>query len=151
METKNVAPKQIISGTLTTTMNKIQNDCNPVIERMMAEAESKNLPAVGPLEFIYTGASEDRDKAFHLEIALPVQANPGTTLTGFEIKETPDFKCAAHTYKGKMENIDSAYHEVFGKIEENALKPNDVIREVYENWVSFSSEENIVEIQIGIN
>lgn len=151
METKNVEAKQVLAGSLKTTLNKLQADCDPVIERLMIEAESMKIAAIGPLEFIYTGATEDKDKEFHLEIAMPVNVKSGVTLPEFEIKVTPVFKCASHTYKGKMENIGGAYHQVFDDLQSKSLRPTEEIREVYENWVSFSSEENIVEIQIGIN
>lgn len=151
MTSKNVAPKKVFFGSLKTTLNKIQTDTNPIIEALYGDVEKYKIQPAGPLEFIYHGATDDMDKEFDLEIALPVATVTKPEWSQFDFKETNDFKCVSEEYKGSMENIYGAYEKLFGEINADGMNSNDEVREVYQNWVSFSSEENIVEIQIGIN
>lgn len=151
MNTKNVSPKLVFSGSLKTTINKLKSDTEPIIEALYKDVEKFGIQPAGPLEFIYRGASEDDNKEFDLEIALPVTNNPKPEWTQFDFKETSQLKCISNEYKGGMEQIAKAYTNIFEEIVKNGIQPTDEIREVYQNWVDFSSDENIVEIQIGIN
>ena len=151
METKFIEPKTVVAGSFETTLNKMNAEVNPFIEKLMTALESAGLKPSGPMEFIYKGATSDMDKKFLLEIAQPVigDAQPNG-LSGFKLKETPAFTCAEQRYKGKMEGIMDAYKALFGEIANEGLKPNEEVREVYQNWVSLSSDQNIVDIQVGI-
>lgn len=151
MTTKNIQPKKVFYGSLKTTLNKIQTDCEPVVNSIYADVEKYGIQPTGPMEFIYHGATGDMDKEFDLEIALPVAKIEKPEWSQFDFKETNDFKCVSEEYKGSMENIYGTYEKLFGQIDSDGMKSTEEVREVYQNWVSFSSDENIVEIQIGIN
>jgi len=151
METKFIEPKKVVAGSFETTLNKMNDAVNPFIENLMTALESAGLKPSGPMEFIYKGATSDMDKTFLLEIAQPVEgdADPNN-LSGFKLKDTPAFTCVQHRYKRKMDGIMNAYDQVFANISKESLAPTDEVREVYQNWVSLSSDQNIVDIQVGI-
>ncbi len=151
MKTKNIEPKKVFFGSLKTTLNKIVDDTNPVIEALYADVEKYGIQPAGPLEFIYHGATGDMDKEFDLEIALPVAQEIKPEWSQFSFKNTNEFKCVSEEYKGSLEHIYGTYERIFGELDKGSMKSTDEVREVYQNWVSFSSDENIVEIQIGIN
>jgi effector-binding domain-containing protein len=151
METKFIEPKKVVAGSFETTLNKMNAEVNPFIENLMTALEQAGLKPSGPMEFIYKGASSDMDKTFLLEIAQPVSGDADPkNLSGFKLKETPAFTCVQHRYKGKMDGIMNAYDQLFANISKESLAPTDEVREVYQNWVSLSSDQNIVDIQVGI-
>lgn len=151
METKQIQPKKMIVARTRTSHNKIMQDSDPLIQSMMAEIEKNGIAPAGPMEFIYYGATDDMNHEYTLEIALPLAQNADTTNTTFEIKDSQEFKCISHIHKGSLENIAGVYDELYQEIGKQDIHPTDQIREVYQNWVDFSSEENITEIQVGIN
>jgi len=151
METKFIEPKTVVAGSFETTLNKMNAEVNPFIEKLMTALEESGLKPSGPMEFIYKGASSDVNKSFELEIVQPVTGKANTDkLSEFSIKDTSEFACVTHTYQGKIDNIMNAYHKLYENIDKEGVVPTDVVREVYRNWVSLSSDQNIVEIQIGI-
>ena len=151
METKTIQPKKVMYGSMKTTMNKIKDESEPVINALMADVEKHGVTPVGPLEFIYFGATGDMDKEFTLEIALPVAPDSSAQGSSFGIKDTNTLKCISHEHNGSMEDIYQVYEDLFKHIDGDTMKSTDEVREVYTKWVDFSSDENIVEIQIGVN
>ena len=152
LETKQIEPKKVVSGSFKTTLKTMNDAVNPFIERLMTDLESAGFKPSGPMEFIYKGATSDVDKTFVLEIAQPVSGESESgNLSQFELREIPKLTCVSYFYKGKMDKIMDAYNDLFGEMAKEGLKPTDEVREVYQNWVSLSSDQNIVEIQIGID
>lgn len=151
METKNLAPKKVLVAKTTTNLKNISKHTEPIVHAMMAESEKAGITAIGPMEYIYFGASEDMDKEFQLEIALPVSDDSTTDNPQFEIKETNPLKYVAAKHVGSIDTIMKTYDELFGQIMAGGLQPTEEIREVYEKWIDLSSKENITEIQVGIN
>jgi len=151
METKFIEPKKVVAGSFETTLNTMNEEVNPFIEKLMTTLESAGLKPSAPMEFIYKGATDDMDKKFLLEIVQPVSGDADPkNLSGLKLKETPAFTCVQHRYKGKMDGIMNAYDQLFANISKESLAPTDEVREVYQNWVSLSSDQNIVDIQVGI-
>lgn len=151
MEQKAVQPKKVLVASTKTTLNKITKESIPLVDTLMADVQRWGITPDGPLEFIYYGATGDMDKEFDLEIALPVVVNQALEATQFPVKETNEIKCMTHIHKGSLETIMTTYDELFKELEWNKIQPTNEIRGVYLNWVDFSSDENITEIQIGIN
>lgn len=151
METKHIESKLSVAGSFRTNLAKMNQEVNPFIERLMRELESAGLKPSGPMEFIYTGASSDINKEFNLEIAQPVSGNAKLgMLKEFELKHIPEFTCLTETFKGRMDQIFDTYTHLYEKIGKKNINTTDIVREVYQNWVSLSSDQNIVEIQVGI-
>ena len=151
METKLIEPKKVVAGSFQTTLNKMNEEVNPFIEKLMTALEQAGLKPSGPMEFIYKGATSDMDKSFLLEIAQPVTGDSKIgSISEFKLKETSAFTCVEHRYKGKMGGIMKTYEQLFASISKESIAPTDEVREVYQNWVSLSSDQNIVDIQIGI-
>ncbi len=151
MEQKAIQPKNVLVASTKTTLNKIVKESEPLVNSLMSDVQQNGITPNGPLEFIYYGATGDMDKEFDLEIALPVVENDTLKATQFQIKQTNHITCMTHIHKGSIENIVQTYDELFKELQWNKIQPTSEIREVYLNWVDFSSDENITEIQIGIN
>lgn len=153
MEKKNIQPKKVIASSLKTTLKNISQDTDPILQQLMSQIEQLGIKTTGPLEFIYKGVTQDMEKEFDLEIVQPVDMVDAIELKSFTLKETPIFKAMTHTYVGSMDDhkMFAIYGQIFEELGKQNIQPTDMVREVYENWVSISSDENIVEIQIGIN
>ena len=151
METKNIKAKTVISTSLKTSLKNMSKDCEPVLGQLMMAIEKSTLKTAGPIEFIYMDVSEDVEEVFNLEIVQPIDSSETTSLEGFETKEISEFKCVSHIHKGSFEHIYAVYEKLFSELNWDGQKNTNQVREVYEKWESISSEQNIVEIQIGIN
>lgn len=151
MKTRIIEPKKVLVVSTKTTLKNIAKDTYPLCEALMEDVKKFGITPAGPLEFIYFGASGDMEKEFELEIALPV--SPDTTAQGsrYKIKDTKPFKCATYIHKGGVDKLFAVYEELFKELDWDKMKSTEEVREVYQNWVSPESEENITEIQIGIN
>lgn len=150
MQTKHISPKKYFCFMGQTTLNKISAFASPEIDPLMEEAHKLGLEPSGPLEFIYFDATDDKDKPFTLWIALPVKNEIPVSNSKYSFKTTDDFKCFSHIHKGDISQVYQVYDKIFAELFSKGVKPTNQIREVYENWESVVSPENITEIQIGI-
>lgn len=150
METKVVQPKIFLYSEGKTTLKQIHEYANEAVEALMKESAAAGLEAAGPLEFIYFGATADEEKEFTLQIALPVKEEKPVN-GEFRIKRSNPFKCLSYVYKGDVSEIGCAYESLFQEIAAKQLQPDDEIREVYMQWEHLTSENNLTEIQVGIN
>lgn len=119
-------------------MAKIQN-----------EIKELDLEVTGPAEFIYFGIEDRPDKKFDLLACMPIyarKAGPGH----LEYYQSPAFSYVSSDYKGSMNTIGKAWREFVEHVKQDGLTVTDQCREKYNHWISFDSNENITELQIGI-
>ena len=150
METKNIPTKKVFFAKLKTTLKNIQKDSNPVVHALMEDVQKYEIQPAGPLEYLYFGATEDMDKEFDLEIALPVVKEAKPEWSQFSFKDLEEFKCATHLFKGSMDKMYGAYETAFAGLGKASLQPTDQVREVYQKWEGYTSNENVIEIQLGV-
>ena len=151
METKNIAPKKVLVATTKTTHSTMSKDIEGIMTDIMGNIEKGTIKPAGPMEFIYFGATEDMNKEYKLEIAVPVAEETQASGSNYEVKETSPLKCVTTVHKGSMENVMATYDQLFADLMKDGLQPTDEVREVYHKWIDLSSDENITEIQVGIN
>jgi predicted transcriptional regulator YdeE len=149
LSTKEVAPKILFYSEGTTTLKKINEYVNPVVEALLEEVKQSGLEPVGPMEFIYLNVNGDPDNLFTLQIALPVKEQKLVS-NGFLFRQTEAFKCVSHDYKGDVTQMHPVYDRLFQQMYASELKHNHEVREVYKQWEHPASPNNITEIQIGI-
>jgi hypothetical protein len=113
------------------------------------DAASKGVGIVGPTEFIYLNVTKDPNKPFQLIIAIPVKERKPPA-SDFFFLETMPYECVSIDYKGSMINIGTAWEEFVKQVMNQGYRFSNQGREVYKEWISFESEENITELQIGI-
>lgn len=150
METKVVNAKTFLYFEGKTTLGKIMDYANPVVYRFYDEIKKAGVEPTGPLEFIYYGATDDPEKEFTLQVAMPVKDEKPVS-NGFRFKKAEDFKCISYDYKGNVSNMYPVYENLYQQLFAADLKPNDEVREVYRHWENPESDNNITEIQIGVN
>ena len=151
MEIKEVKSVQAITDTFKTTLKKMMGFSVDYTEKVAEEAGKHDLLSHQPMQFLYHNCTEDMEKEFDLEIAVLV--NPDKPYKGdYQVKELGNFKCASFRYKGSIDKIGvNGYEKFLPQVIASGNIPNSNFREVYHQWESPESENNIVEIQIGIN
>lgn len=132
-----------------TTLNDIQSYANAQIPGLMQSIGKEQSQVVGPMEFIYFGATNDMNNIFTLQIAMPV-AEKKTVAAPYEIRETSPFVCESFIYEGSLVDIGPAYDNAFAQIGAKQLIPTGEIREIYHHYKDYTSAENRTEIQIGV-
>lgn len=150
METKVVDAKTFLYHEGKTTLNRIMDYANPVVYNVYEEVKKAGLEATGPLEFIYLGAGPDPDKEFTLRVAMPVKEEKQVS-EGYGFLKTDTFKCVSYLYKGDVNKMAPVYEGLYLELNNTPLKPANEIREVYCHWEHPESENNLTEIQIGVN
>ncbi|MBO9699506.1 MAG: GyrI-like domain-containing protein [Sporocytophaga sp.] len=151
METKLIPSKNYLCYTTQTTLNKLQEFADKAVDGVYEAVAKGGLKASGPMEFIYLNCSNDRDKEFTLEIALPIENSTNFNSENHRIKKFEDFKCLSHTHNGDLLNLPGIYQRLFEEVFKNGIKPTNQIREIYKSFSGMESNDNITEIQIGIN
>ena len=150
MEKKIVPSKNYFTVVTTTTLNKIQEVAARETDKLIAGINELKLEPVGPMEFIYFDCTEDREKEFTLEIALPVKETNAQLPKEFSFKKHPDFQCVSYVHKGELTNLYDVYDKLFTDMWNNSLRPTNQVREVYVNYRDVFSADNVTEIQIGL-
>lgn len=122
----------------------------PVAHELYAEACKHALRVTGPVHWHYFGFDGDPDKAFTLEIALPVAQILEEYDGKFHFKRTDNFRCVSLIHEGPWTEIPKSYARAFDFINANKMTPLASNRELYINVDFTSTEANTTEIQIGV-
>ncbi|WP_293935132.1 GyrI-like domain-containing protein [Iodobacter sp.] len=120
-----------------------------VISSLCEETATLGLEITGPLEFIYFGVDGNPKTKFDLIIAVPVN-KIGEPSSQFEYYESEPFNCSDTNYQGGMSGMPKAWGGFVESIFNLGLIPTIQCREVYKHWVDDESNENITELQMGI-
>ncbi|HTF82322.1 MAG TPA: GyrI-like domain-containing protein [Cytophagales bacterium] len=150
MEQKLEKPKNFFYHEGRTTLKEIGSYSDVKIPRLLENVAKQGIKVNGPMEFIYIGATGDENQEFLLQIALPIEEDL-SALAPYKIRKSSEFKCLSLELKGSLEALHPTYDKAFAYIQQNRMIPSGEIREVYHVYKDFTSDENITEIQIGIN
>ncbi len=149
MEVNHVPARVYYCAEKTLTPSEIPDFAGKALEMLCRDAESRDLDVSGPPEFFYFTCTDDNLIPLHLIVAVPVLEG-GSSRGGFFFMESMPFDCVSVLYKGSMSTIGIAWEDLV----QQALKMGYLLsnqgREVYREWVSFESEDNVTELQMGI-
>lgn len=139
-------------ASFTTTLDEMER-VGPELEELFKTIREADIDLFaeqsGYVTFVYKGVQADRSKPFQLSIGITVPR--GTQAVGkYEVKDLPDFKCAAAAYNGPLSSLPAAYQKHYGDLMAAGHMPTDEVREVYLYWEGFDSANNVVWIQAGI-
>jgi len=151
LEKKTVPSSLYIAASKTLTLPQVAEYAAATVEELYKEAQKFNLEVSGPCEFIYTNCTGEMDKEFELKIVIPI-VEKGEKLDTFDYYESESYECISKDYTGSMDGIGGAWESLMKEVESNniALSSQNHCREIYKNWLSFESPENITELQSQI-
>jgi effector-binding domain-containing protein len=147
---KEVKPISFLFFRTETKVNELGNFL-PVAKDLFREAVENGLSITGHVHWHYVGFQGDENKAFTLEIAIPVGEVLQDYDGDFHFKRTELFRCVSLIHEGSWSMIPESYGRLKQFITEKKLKPLAVNREIYVNADFNNPEANITEIQIGID
>ena len=149
MTIKTHPPVTILYSEYQTTLKDLKQFTGEEVKKLYAEAVSKNAFIAGPGYWIYKGADGNPDTVFTLEIAVPVQGL--TKPSGnFKLKELPAFKAAVQIHEGSWERLAETYGQMIQQLNGKKMALNNECRELYINVDFQQPENNITEVQVGI-
>ena len=118
----------------------------PAVEKAIADA---HVHPVGPLVFIYHGASE-ANVEFDLDIGFPISEKV-TPPAEFKVRDVAEYPCTSVVYSGPMSRISTAYEKLMPAAHAASQKPSDESREMILYFEGVESPNNVVHISVGKN
>ena len=149
MQAKQVPAKLYYCAAKELTMSEIPEFAEQSLEWLYKSAESLQVLQGEPPEFLYFNASEDPEKPMHMVIGIPAR-NPCPPEGDFFFMETLPFECISVDYKGVMSGIGQAWVDLVGQVLGEGYLLSNQGREIYREWISPDSEDNVTELQIGV-
>ena len=133
---------------LQTTFKELEKYVGVIPQQLIAQAAKEGLKISGPQFWNYTGIDGNSDTKFQLEICVPVEEPE--QLKSESTAYIDGFKHVAKTVKGSWSELSSAYENLIAEMAKDNLKPGKLCREIYHSVDFHNPENNITEIQLGI-
>lgn len=150
LEQKIVQPRTYFFYRTSTTLRKLTGVAEKEVGDLLKEANRLGLESAGPMEFVYFDCSDDLDKPFTLDIALPVKTEATNYSQKYAFRTAGPFKCLSTNFYGDLKNIGKEYDAIFIEVIAKKIPVSNEVREVYLNYVEMAAPENVTEIQVGM-
>ena len=148
MNVKEIEPVTVVYKELKTNLMNIGQYVGNEPDKLMKQVEDANLEVTAPQIWEYIDTDGNRETEFTLRIGIPVGETKEIALTN--VKELEKFKCVTMEHKGAWENLKFSYEKLMGEIMQNGYKITNYCREVYHHCDFENAENNVTEIQVGI-
>lgn len=148
--TKLTEEKKVISITKQATLQNITEviGCHP--EEIMADIAKYGLEPDGPMIFVYRNCSCDMEAPFDMEISQPVKSFDGYT-GSLDQNTLEQINVVESQYRGSLADMGPKGYEPFmAQIQKAGIQVTDQCLEIYTHYEAFDSDNNVVEIQMGV-
>ena len=146
---KETKPLTVLYFTQKTTLSGLGPFVRTIARQLYQEACRADLEVTGPIYWIYYGMDGQADTEFTLEIALPV-THPEAYAGEFQTKKIPSFRCVSGLHTGAWEKMPETYGQLIGELMAHRCTMSGICREVYVQMDFTTPENNVTEVQIGI-
>jgi effector-binding domain-containing protein len=146
MHVKTFAPVTVLYSTHCTSFEQL-HEFGPVVAELYAEAGRRNV-INGPLHWIYYDMDEQPGGLFTLDIAIPIR-KPFASKR-FDVKKLDLFRALTFPHEGLWEHLPGSRQQIMKRLEENNIPVSHECRELFLNIDLEHPENNITEIQIGL-
>ncbi len=113
------------------------------------DAAENQLEIAGPVYWIYTGMDGNPETIFNLDILIPV-SKPERYNGNFKLKTVDPINCLFFLHSGSWEKLPDTYGQIFRETAMKHYSPTGTCREVYIHMDFENPENNLTEVQIGI-
>lgn len=149
MEVRKINPITVLAFTANVTLKDLQQFVRVKARELYTEAVQSSLEIAGPVYWVYYGMDGNPQTEFQLEIAIPVFS--GENYKGkFGIKRLEPFKCISSEHSGSWGKLPVTYGNLFSEITEKHFIPSGECREIYKHIDFLQEENNLTEVQVGI-
>ena len=149
MQLKQVPAKLFYCAAKELTKPEIPEFAEQSLEKLYKSAESLQVLKGEPPEFLYFHGSDDPQQPMYLVIGIPASSHCPPE-DDFFFMETLPFNCISVDYKGAMSGISQAWVDLVEKVLAEGYLLSNQGREIYREWISFESEDNLTELQTGV-
>lgn len=149
MQVKKHPPMTVLYSSHQTNFREMGKFAGTAIKELYKYVVDLDLFVCGTQYWFYYGVDDRPDTRFTLEIALPVQGQLPANPPPYS-KELPPFKCLSTRHEGSWEKMPQVYKKMMEYIGENGLALNGIYSEAYLHIDFLAPENNITEIQIGL-
>jgi effector-binding domain-containing protein len=149
MEEKTINPFSVLSFTTRATMADLMNLAVVKMQEMQKDAAQHDVVINGPVSWIFYGMDDKPETIFTLDIVLPAEEKSGYR-GNFEMKKLAPFKCISSLYKGPWDKVGDTYAGIFGEIGQKGYAHTGECREIYKMIDLEHPENNLTEVQVGI-
>ena len=149
MDIRHVPSKTYFCAEKELLLTEVPSFSEEVLESLYNQAQTTGLTISGPTEYVYLNSSTDPAQPVHLIIAIPV-AESKPIASDYFFWQATTFTCISTDYEGSMVGIGEAWSVFVQRVLEHGYILGNQGREVYREWVSFESEDNITELQVGV-
>jgi hypothetical protein len=132
------------------TIPEIATIARNEVDQMLVALEANGGVPAAPIHFIYHGADGTPTTPFRLTLAVPLATVPSHVPAPYELLDAPEFRCVATEFVGAMPDIMWGYDRLFAAMREQNLGRTQESREIYKRWIGFESDDNVTELQIGV-
>jgi effector-binding domain-containing protein len=149
MEVKKFNPIAVLYFTRQVTLLGLQEFVRIKARELYHDAIHNNLEITGPVYWVYYGMDGNSQTLFTLEIAIPVTADENYKGI-FQIKMLETFKYLSTWHKGSWDKLPAIYGSIFNEIAEKHYIPSGECREIYQHIDFLQQDNNLTEVQVGI-
>lgn len=147
MEYKQIENQPVFYKEIKTNLKNIAQFVGIVPAQLMEDLSKEGLQTTGSQIWRYIGGDGNPETEFTLQVGIPVAEAP---LNDNRFIEFGSFKCASFVHNGSWSEFAKVYERIIGEVMVAGHKMNGETREIY-HTVDFENEQNnITEIQIGI-
>jgi len=141
-----------ISTHLRTTLENITSDVGDITQTLAEELVGAGIIPTGPMMFLYDGVDGNPKTEFDLRIALPVSQADAARYDGANsVDRLKPFTFIETVLYGDIAQLGpKAYEPLMVEMQKAGLQPTGFVREVYQNFVDLTSEDNETRVQIGV-
>lgn len=143
------ATTYLVSSHHRATMAEIPHLAGSSLDPIAPAATAAGFKVTGPPVFFYNNLGHDDTQPFDFAMGFPVTGD-ATAPAPYELVTKPAFKCFAADYIGGMPGIKEGWVALFAALKADGHQPGGEVREIYKKWVDFESDENVTELQAGI-
>jgi effector-binding domain-containing protein len=150
MTIKDIKPFKTLCFTCQTSLAEVGKYVRIKAREIHQSAIDNHFEITGPVYWIYEGMDGNPATQFQLQICVPVFTK--SSFQGpFEIKEFSNFRCISEIHNGRWTEMYKTYGEIIGNALQQGKTLTGISREIYINMDFENPDNNITEIQIGIN
>lgn len=139
----------VLYSTHQTTLSELGKLVGSVLKELYKEAIKNDVLVSGPCYWIYQGMDGSPETIFTLDIAIPIQGIIKDS--HFATKELPTFKAVSHMHEKDWTKLSDSYGQIMQFIGKSKVDMTGECREIYWNIDFANPENNLTEIQVGIN
>lgn len=151
MEKVTLAARTYWCAEKTLTIPEIPAFAEATLPAMFTHLQSAEVTPTGPVEFIYFNMDGDLARPFRMLLAIPIDGEGVPETDTFFPYRSTEISALKSSHQGSMATIGSAWDSLMQYAMMNRIQTTTECSEIYTQWVSPESADNVTELYVGID